>query len=270
MTKIAKGEVWGEVWLVGAGPGDPDLLTRKAERLIGAASVVFHDALVGPGVLDLIPADVRRVSVGKRAGRHSKDQKTIDQLIVEAALAGERVVRLKGGDPSIFGRSMEELTACREAGISVRICPGITAASAASASLGTSLTLRGLARRLTFVTAHTKKGQLLALDWQALADPQATLAIYMGKSSAPEIAKGLMEAGMAGDTPVAMVENASLPEEKIFRTRLDLLPLGAKTALGSGPALLLIGCIAERNEEVALHEAKAELARTLAQQEPEA
>ncbi len=231
----------GEVWLVGAGPGDPDLLTRKAEKLIRAASVVFHDALVGQGVLDLIPAHVRRVSVGKRAGRHSKDQKTIDMLLVEAALSGERVVRLKGGDPSIFGRANEEIVACAEAGIPVHICPGVTAASAASAGLGMSLTLRGTARRLTFVTAHTKKGKILALDWKALADPEATLAIYMGKASAPEIAKGLMQAGLPGSTPVALVENASLENANRFVTRLDLLPIAARTALGDGPAVMLIG-----------------------------
>lgn len=231
----------GEVWLVGAGPGDPDLLTRKAEKLIRAASVVFHDALVGEGVLDLASPGTRLVHVGKRSGRHSKDQKTIDRLIVEAALAGERVVRLKGGDPSIFGRSTEELDACRAAGVPVRICPGITAASAASASLGLSLTLRGLARKLTFVTAHARAGEVLDLDWDTLADPEATLAVYMGKASARMLSDRLIAAGLAGDTPVAMVENASLPEERTFRTRLDLLPLAARTALGDGPALLLIG-----------------------------
>ncbi|MCB2066797.1 MAG: uroporphyrinogen-III C-methyltransferase [Erythrobacter sp.] len=230
-----------EVWLVGAGPGDPDLLTRKAEALLKAASVVFHDALVGPGVLALVPEHVRLVSVGKRSGRHSKDQRSIDALIVEAALAGERVVRLKGGDPSIFGRATEELEACHQAGIAVHICPGITAASAAAASLGQSLTLRGTARRLTFVTAHTQKGKVLSLDWQALADPQATLAVYMGKASAAEIAAGLMQAGLDGATPVVLVESASLPEERRFATRLDLLPLAARTALGDGPALMLIG-----------------------------
>jgi len=231
----------GEVWLVGAGPGDPDLLTRKAEKLLQAASVVFYDALVGPGVLALAAPAARLVSVGKRAGRHSKDQQSIDQLLVAAAMAGERVVRLKGGDPSVFGRAMEELTACREAGVRVQVCPGITAASAAAATLGTSLTLRGTARRLTCVTAHTRQGQVLELDWQALADPQATLAIYMGKAAAGEVARGLMTAGMAGDTPVALVENASLPTERRFRTRLDLLEMAARTALGDGPALLLVG-----------------------------
>jgi uroporphyrin-III C-methyltransferase len=231
----------GTVWLVGAGPGDPDLLTRKAERLIRAASVVFHDALVGPGVLDLVPAGVRRVSVGKRAGRHSKDQPAIDALIVEAALAGERVVRLKGGDPAIFGRAAEELEACRAAGVRVQVCPGVTAASAAAASLGASLTLRGLARRLTFVTAHARAGEELELDWNALADPQATLAVYMGKAAARPVAERLIAAGLAPDTPVVLVENASLPEQRQFATRLDLLPLAARTALSDGPAVILIG-----------------------------
>jgi uroporphyrin-III C-methyltransferase len=234
----------GEVWLVGAGPGDPDLLTRKAEALLHAASVVYYDALVGPQVMDLIPPHVRLVSVGKRSGRHSKDQKSIDALLVEAALLGERVVRLKGGDPSVFGRSMEELSACHAAGIPVRICPGVTAASAAAASLGTSLTLRGTARRLTLVTAHTKNGEVPDLDWHKLADPEASLAVYMGKAAAPAIARGLMGAGLAGDTPVALVENASLPQERLFRTRLDLLPIAARSALGNGPALLLIGAVA--------------------------
>lgn len=231
----------GMVWLVGAGPGDLELLTRKAERLIGLASVVFHDALVGPGVLELAAPGARLVHVGKRSGRHSKDQRTIDQLIVQAALAGERVVRLKGGDPAIFGRMAEELSACRTAGVLVRICPGVTAASAAAASLGASLTLRGLARKLTFVTAHARAGESLDLDWNALADPDATLAVYMGKAAAGDVSRQLIAAGLPGGTPVALVESASLPHERQFHTRLDLLPLVARTALGEGPALLLIG-----------------------------
>lgn len=231
----------GSVWLVGAGPGDPDLLTRKAERLIGAASVIFHDALVGQGVLDLVPPHVRLESVGKRSGRHSKDQKTIDALIVEAALSGERVVRLKGGDPAIFGRATEELDACRAAGVPVQICPGITAASAAAADLGLSLTLRGMARKLVFVTAHSRNGATLDLDWASLADPQATLAVYMGKAAAPMVAKELISAGLPADTPVALVENASHAAQASFRTTLSLLPLAARTALADGPAVILIG-----------------------------
>ena len=231
----------GAIWLVGAGPGDPELLTRKAERLIRQATVVFHDALVGAGVLELAAPSARLVHVGKRSGRHSKEQATIDRLIVDAALAGERVVRLKGGDPSIFGRATEELQAARAAGVPVRVCPGVTAASAAAATLGASLTLRGLARRLTFVTAHARAGEELVLDWDKLADPHATLAVYMGKAAAGIVANRLIAAGLAGDTPVALVENASLPEERVFTTRLDLLGLTARTAIGDGPALLLIG-----------------------------
>jgi len=231
----------GMVWLVGAGPGDPDLLTRKAERLIGSASMVFHDALVGPGVLDLIPDTVRRVHVGKRSGRHSQDQSAIDRMIVAAALAGERVVRLKGGDPAIFGRATEELEACRTAGVPVAICPGITAASAAAAGLGRSLTLRGLSRKLVFVTAHTRGEEPLELDWSTLADPAATLAIYMGKSAAEPISRNLIAAGLPRDTPVALVQSASLGEERQLVTRLDLLGLAAKALPGSGPALILVG-----------------------------
>ena len=241
MSKVHYETSAGSVWLVGAGPGDPELLTRKAERLIGEASVIFYDALVGPAILDFAAPDARLVAVGKRSGRHSKDQASIDRLIVAAALAGERVVRLKGGDPAIFARAAEELEACRAAGILVHICPGITAASAAAAALGTSLTLRGLARKLTFITAHVRAGEVLNLDWQALADPQSTLAVYMGKASADPLAHQLLAAGLPPETPVAIVENASLPDQRTLRTRLDLLGLAARSTLGAGPALLLIG-----------------------------
>jgi uroporphyrin-III C-methyltransferase len=231
----------GTLWLVGAGPGDPDLLTRKAEKLILAADIVFYDALVGPGVLALIPAHVEQVSVGKRSGRHSKDQRTINDLLVEAALAGKRVVRLKGGDPSIFGRATEEMAALAAHNIPVRLCPGITAASAAAASAGLSLTLRGMARKLTFVTAHARAGEALDLDWRALADPDATLAVYMGKAAVRAISAQLIAAGLPASTPAMVVENASLPDERVIRTRLDLLELAAAPIATDGPAILLIG-----------------------------
>jgi uroporphyrin-III C-methyltransferase len=231
----------GEVWLVGAGPGDPDLLTRKAERLLRAASVVFHDALVGPGVLALIPEHVRRVPVGKRSGRHSTDQNAINTLLIEAALDGERVVRLKGGDPSIFGRSMEEIGALAMAGIGARICPGITAASAAAASAGISLSLRGLARRVQFVTAHLRAGEPLTLDWAALADPGCTTAFYMGRGVASEISRQLIAAGLDGATPVLVACDASLPTEQLLHTRLDLLPIAANAVAEGKPTLLLVG-----------------------------
>ena len=231
----------GEVWLVGAGPGDPDLLTRKAERLIGAADIIFYDALVGPGILELIPDGVDRVSVGKRSGRHSKEQGTIDDLLVAAGRASRRVVRLKGGDPAMFARATEELAALRAAGIPVRICPGITAASAAAASAGLSLSLRGTARRVQFITAHSRRGQALDLDWQALADPACTLAVYMGRDAAPALSRALIAAGLAGSTPALVACDISLPQEQMLRTRLDLLPIVAKGFAKDRPTLLLIG-----------------------------
>lgn len=235
------------VWLVGAGPGDPDLLTRKAEKLIRAADIIFYDALVGPGIVELVSSGTELVAVGKRSGRHSKDQECIDKLLVKAALSGKRVVRLKGGDPSIFGRATEELEACTAHGIPVKICPGITAASAAAASAGISLTLRGLARKLTFMTAHAQGDEPLDLNWRTLADPQATLAIYMGKAAAREVARQLMRQGLSPLTPALIVENASLPDERIVRTRLDLLPIAVGSKITNGPTLLLIGAAVNRD-----------------------
>jgi uroporphyrin-III C-methyltransferase len=231
----------GSVWLVGAGPGDPDLLTRKAERLVQSASIVFHDALVGSGVLDLIPPGVRRVAVGKRAGRHLCSQAAINRRLVDAALAGERVVRLKGGDPSIFGRSAEELAALAEHRIPVRVCPGITAASAAAAGAGLSLTRRGAARQLVFVTGHACAGEDFDLDWASLASARSTLAFYMGKSSAGRIACELIAAGLDEHLPVLIVENASLAGERRLWTRLGLMGLAAASLASEGPMILLIG-----------------------------
>ncbi|MDP5278138.1 uroporphyrinogen-III C-methyltransferase [Sphingomonas sp. DG1-23] len=240
----------GEVWLVGAGPGDPDLLTRKAERLIRAASVVFYDALVGEGVLALIPAHVRKVPVGKRSGRHSKDQGSINAFLVEAALAGERVVRLKGGDPSMFGRSMEEVAALAEIGVRARICPGVTAASAAAASAGISLSLRGLARRVQFVTAHARAGEPLDLDWAQLADPGCTTAFYMGRSAAADISRHLIAQGLDPKTPVLIACDISLASERCLRTRLDLLPLAVQAVTEGKPTLILIGEAVRQDEPV--------------------
>jgi len=231
----------GDVWLVGAGPGDPDLLTRKAERLIAAADIVFHDALVSRAILDLAAPDAELVNVGKRSGRHSKAQESINDQLVRAALDDRRVVRLKGGDPSLFGRSAEELDALRSAGVAVRICPGVTAASAAAASAQISLSLRGIARRVQFLTAHSRRGPGLDLDWKALADPKATLAIYMAREAASEISRSLIGAGLAAATPVLIACDVSLPTEKLLRTRLDLLPLATKSFADDRPTLILVG-----------------------------
>ena len=230
----------GSVWLVGAGPGDPELLTRKGERLLREAEIVFHDALVGDAILELCPQALT-VSVGKRAGRPSKPQAMINWLLVEAARAGKKVVRLKGGDPSVFGRSTEEMDYLRRQGVAVHICPGITAASAAAASALTSLTLRGVARRLTLMTAQAKEGEAIEFDWQALAAPDATLAIYMGRSQAALIAKSLIKAGQSPETPVLVAVNASLPTERILRGKLSALPFLVQTISEADPTLLLIG-----------------------------
>ena len=231
----------GSVWLVGAGPGDPDLLTRRAVRLIDAADIVFHDALVGPGVLALIPPGIERVSMGKRSGRHSKDQRSINSLLCDAAVAGRRVVRLKGGDPSIFGRSTEEMEFLALHGVEVRICPGVTAASAAAASAGASLTLRSLARALTFVTAHTRAGDPIDLDWPALARAETTLAVYMGRAAAGTVSRQLIAAGRDAGTPVLVVVNASLSGKRIIRGQLSALPFLVGMISDNDPTLILIG-----------------------------
>lgn len=241
----------GTVWLVGAGPGDPELLTRKAERLIGEADILFYDALVGAGVLDLAPPHVERVSVGKRSGRHSKDQGLINDLLLQAARAGRRVVRLKGGDPSVFGRSTEEMDHLAAHGIPVQVCPGVTAASAAAASAGVSLTLRGLARKLTLVTAHARAGESLNLDWNSLAAADSTLAVYMGRAAAAEVAREMIAAGRSPDTPVMIAVNISLPHERIIRGRLASLAFLVQAISDDDPTLLIIGEAVGRSEPAA-------------------
>jgi uroporphyrin-III C-methyltransferase len=253
----------GQVWLVGAGPGDPDLLTRKAEKLITAADIIFYDALVGPGIVDLIPTGIDRVSVGKRSGRHSKQQDSINDLLLAAARAGKRVVRLKGGDPSIFGRSAEEMEHLAEAGIAVHICPGITTASAAAASGHASLTLRGVARGLTLVTAHLRAGEPLQLNWEALASPHGTLGIYMGRAAAGEIARALIAAGRHPDTPVMVAVNVSLPTERLIRGKLSTLGFLVATICDDDPTLLLIGqAVAARAPTMGRTMAKTQVARS--------
>lgn len=237
----------GTVWLVGSGPGDPDLLTRKAERLLAQADLIFFDALVGDAMFDLAP-QAEWISVGKRSGRHSVAQDRINDLLLLAAQQRRRIVRLKGGDPSIFGRSAEEMDHLVANGITVRICPGVTSASAAAASGLASLTLRGLARKLTFVTAHARAGEELTLDWTSLAEPDATLAIYMGRSAAGEIARRLIAAGRSPDTPVMIAVNVSRPDERILRGRLKALGFLVRAISDDAPTLLLIGeAVAQRD-----------------------
>jgi uroporphyrin-III C-methyltransferase len=232
----------GVVWLVGAGPGDPELLTLKAARLLGTADVVVHDRLIGAEILGLASPQARLIDVGKRKSRHTLPQDDINRLLIALALEGLTVVRLKGGDPFMFGRGGEELAACRAAGIEAHVVPGVTAALAASAGAGAPLTHRGLAQAVTFVTGHAADGQDPDLDWAALARGNQTLVIYMGVSSAPRIAARLIAAGRAASTPVAIVENASLPRERLRRCTLAELDISTRD-LG-GPALLIVGEVA--------------------------
>jgi uroporphyrin-III C-methyltransferase len=245
------GAVAGKVWLVGAGPGDPDLLTVKALRLLQSADVVVHDRLTPPELLVLARPDARLIDVGKRKSRHTLPQDDISQLLVALALQGLKVVRLKGGDPFVFGRGGEELLALREAGVEAEVVPGVTSALAAAAGAGVPLTHRGLAQAVTFVTGHAavKDGEAgeteLAepdLDWPVLSRPNHTLVVYMGVTTAGMLAARLIGAGRDASTPVLIVENASRPDERRVLTRLAELP---KAAAGlDGPALLVIGEVA--------------------------
>jgi uroporphyrin-III C-methyltransferase len=225
----------GAVWLIGAGPGDPELLTVKASRVLATADVVVHDGLVSPAILDLAPAEARRISVAKRKSHHSYAQEDINRLLIALALEGFVVARLKGGDPFVFGRGGEEVAACRAAGVECHVIPGITAALAA----GAPLTQRGSAQAVTFVTGHASEGAEPDLDWPTLAIANQTVVVYMGLSKAASIATRLMRAGRAPATPVLVVENVSLPGERRISTRLDELA-GAVAGL-VGPALLMIG-----------------------------
>jgi uroporphyrin-III C-methyltransferase len=229
----------GRVWLVGAGPGDPDLLTLKALKVLATADVVVHDGLVSGAILDLAPAAARRISVAKRASRHAYEQGEINRMLVAFARQGLTVVRLKGGDAFVFGRGGEELEACREAAVECHIVPGITAALAACASAGAPLTHRGAAQSVTFVTGHAKAGEAPDLDWPTLARVNQTVVIYMGLAKAGDIAAKLMAAGRSGSTPALIVENASLPEERRIPTTLAGLGEAAQTL--TGPALLIVG-----------------------------
>ncbi|MDR2786941.1 MAG: uroporphyrinogen-III C-methyltransferase [Candidatus Accumulibacter sp.] len=234
----------GRVDLVGAGPGDPDLITLKAARLIRSADTVVYDHLVGEGVLDLISPGAERIYAGKEAGRHTLPQERICALLVEKAREGRRVVRLKGGDPFVFGRGGEEVDALIEAGIEVGIVPGITAALGAAASFGFPLTYRGRAQNCVFATGRLKD-RSVDLDWPALARPGQTVVIYMGIVGIGTISARLMEAGLPGDTPAALIYRATCPDQKIFPASLATLPQTARDNRVRPPALIVIGRVLE-------------------------
>lgn len=237
----AQGAGRGCVHIVGAGPGDPELLTLKALRLIQEADIVYYDNLVSEAVISLIRRDAARICVGKSRGGQSVAQEDIHSRLIGSARQGLRVVRLKGGDPFIFGRGGEEMEALRDAGIEVHLVPGISAALGCAASAGIPLTHREHARALTLVTGHSRQGGVPELDWDALAHPDQTLVVFMGVLTAREIAARLMAHGRDRCTPVAVIVNGTRPEEvRLYGTLGELGPLASGVA-HAGPALLIIG-----------------------------
>jgi len=233
----------GRVHIVGAGPGDPDLLTLRAFRLLQEADVIVHDRLIGPEILDLARRDAERIYVGKAKARHSRPQDEINALLVRLARAGRTVVRLKGGDPFIFGRGGEELAALEAAGVKAEVVPGITAAAGCAAAAGIALTHRDHASGVTFVTGHGRDGEP-DCDWAALARSRHTLVIYMGTSSAAATARRLIQHGMAATTPVAAIENGTRAEQRVVRGELG--GLGALVAEHgiSGPTVIVFDAVA--------------------------
>jgi uroporphyrin-III C-methyltransferase len=234
----------GVVQLVGAGPGPTDLMTVRAQRALANAQAVLYDALVDPEVLSLAPAACLKIRTGKRSGQASLSQGAINALMLKLARRGLRVVRLKGGDPSIFGRSGEEKAYLEAHGVAVEVIPGVTAASAAAAQFGFPLTHRGQARRLVFATARTQDGRLVDDGWASLADGEATLALYMARDAAPEVCAAVMAAGRPPDTPAAAIENAGRPEARLIRSDLRHLARDLEAMACSGPVLILVGEVA--------------------------
>jgi uroporphyrin-III C-methyltransferase len=227
----------GKVYFIGAGPGDPELLTRKAARILASAEVVLHDALVTPEVLSLIAPEAELINVGKRCGRKSITQEELHALLIRHGHSKRTVVRLQGGDPLIFGRAGEEMAALREAEVEFEIVSGVTAASAAAAAAQVSLTNRGVASKVIFLSGH-RRAAGAAFDWDALPSSDATLVIYMPGSNYDEIANNLRAAGWARDTPCLIVSNASAKNQRILRLQLAELTQAAEVP---APALLIVG-----------------------------
>ncbi|MBV9220062.1 MAG: uroporphyrinogen-III C-methyltransferase [Methylobacteriaceae bacterium] len=232
----------GSVALVGAGPGDPELLTLKAVRVLQSADVVLYDDLVSPHIVEMARREAERITVGKRGHKPSCTQEQISGLLIDLARAGKRVVRLKGGDPMIFGRAGEEIAALQAAAVPFEVIAGVTAATGAAASIGVSLTHRDHARRLQFVTAHARGGQLPGdLDWRALADPAATTVIYMGVKTLPALTDRLLRQGLAAATPAVLVERATQPDERVIVAPVGELAAAVTAARPTGPCIVIVG-----------------------------
>ncbi|XOV80674.1 MAG: siroheme synthase CysG [Aestuariibacter sp.] len=230
----------GQVYLIGAGPGDPELLTFKALRLMQKADVVVYDRLVSPAILDMVRRDAEKVYVGKAKSNHTLAQEDISQLLVDKALEGNRVVRLKGGDPFIFGRGGEEIQLLAQHGITFQVVPGITAASGAATYAGIPLTHRDHAQSVVFATGHLKDNSI-DLDWPALAKTNQTSVFYMGLTGLPIIVEQLQKHGLSGSTPIALIENATLSEQRVVASTLQNIMSHPDIATIKPPALIIVG-----------------------------